>query len=84
MKMVVTERGWRVVDHMKYVKPEAGRLVGESSAIGDYEDSFDKPGSSFLWFGDDYHLNRDEVRVLVTALQVWLDDGRLPEELSNA
>ena len=52
-------------------------LALESSAVGDYDDSVDRPGSSFLWFGDHHHLNREEVSELVGFLQHWLDTGRL-------
>jgi hypothetical protein len=54
------------------------RLIQESSAIGDYEDSFDCPGSSYLWVGDDHHLDREEVAELIENMQHWLDNGRLP------
>ena len=53
------------------------RLVGESSVIGDDDDAFDNPGSSALWIGDDFHLNRKEVAELVGLLQGWLDNKRL-------
>jgi len=56
---------------------EFTRIIAESSAIGDYDDSFDKPGSSYLWVGNDHHLNRDQVRELVTRMEHWLSTGRL-------
>ena len=55
------------------------RVIQESSAIGDYSDALDNPGSSFLWIGEDHHLNREQVDFLVKAMQHWLDHGRLPE-----
>lgn len=55
------------------------RLIQESSAVGDYHDSFDKPGSSFLWVGDNAHLSREGVTELIRALQWWLDHGCLKE-----
>ncbi len=54
------------------------RLIQESSAIGDYEDSEDNVGSSYLWVGNDHHLNREEVSLLVHIMSSWLIDGRLP------
>jgi len=61
-------------------KPDIdARLVSESSAIGDYDDSLARPGSSFLWIGNGHHLNREEVAELVAKMRHWLDHGRLPE-----
>ncbi len=79
MKAEKTERGFIVVTHEKYQNKhgEMTRLIQESSAIGDYEDSFDRPGSSYLWVGQDHHLNREEVAELVTRMQHWLKTGRL-------
>lgn len=61
--------------HFEYLMKGDGfdgwRVVAQSSAIGDYEDSFDRPGSSFLWVGDDHHLNREEIAELVDALEKW-------------
>ena len=56
------------------------RLFQESSAKGDYEDSLDRPGSSFLWIGRNHHLNREEVAEFVKHLQRWLDTGSLSVE----
>ena len=53
------------------------RLIEESSAIGGYRDSLDKPGSSYLWVGEDHHLNRKEVSGLIKRLQFWVDNKRL-------
>ena len=79
MQSKKTERGFVVVTHEKYQnKPgEFTQLIQESSAIGDYDDSFDKPGSSFLWVGQDHHLNREEVEELIGRMQYWLSTGRL-------
>ena len=79
MKLIKTERGFLVLEHPAYLPRESEhkRLVGESSAIGDYEDSFERPGSSYLWIGDHHHLNREEVEELVLRLQYWLEHKRL-------
>lgn len=82
MKAEKTDRGFVVVVHEKY-QNEPGkmtRLIQESSAIGDYENSFDCPGSSYLWVGQDHHLNREEVAELITRMKYWLKTGRLKIE----
>lgn len=74
-----SERGFLFLMHPKYVPPhDEVRLVSESSAVGDYEDSWKIPGSSFLWIGEHHHLNREEVESLITNLRHWLDNKRLP------
>lgn len=79
MRIEFTERGFPCVKHEVY-PPGADkddRVIQASSAIGDYEDSFDKPGSSFLWVSNTHHLNREEVAELITHMQRWLDTGYL-------
>ena len=56
---------------------EHQRVASESSAIGDYDDAIENPGSSFLWIGDYHHLNREQVAQLVGHLQGWLETGEL-------
>jgi hypothetical protein len=79
MEAILTGRGFRAVVHEKYQNTpgEFTRLVQESSAIGDYEDSYEKPGSSYLWVGNDHHLNREEIAELIERMQYWLENGRL-------
>lgn len=79
MKTVVNGRGFREVTHNKYAsEPKKDKtLIQESSAIGEYEDSYEKPGSSYLWIGEDHHLNRDEIGELIERLQFWLENKRL-------
>lgn len=81
MKAEKTERGFKYISHPSYPENEDKRILQESSAIGDYEDSFEKPGSSFLWIGDNFHLNREEVAELIGNLQFWLDNKRIKNEL---
>lgn len=86
MKTGKTGRGFRVVLEEKY-QNEPGvmtRLVGESIAIGEYEDAMDRPGSSFLWVWQDHHLSREQVAELVQLLQFWLANGRLPDGPSKS
>ena len=77
MRAVKTSRGFVVVEADTYPPVGPARLIQESSAMGDYEDAPEKPGSSFLWIGDNYHLNRTEVAELIARMQHWLDTGRL-------
>ena len=81
MKVTRTERGFEVVEHPMYPpgpEPERQKRVAQqSSAIGDYPDAFDRPGSSCLWVGEHHHLNRAEVAALVGHLRAWLDSGSL-------
>lgn len=73
-----SNRGLERVIHPTYAYvPVETRLVGRSSAIGDYDDSCDNPGTSFLWIGKDHHLNREEVSELVEYLVNWLNTGKL-------
>ncbi len=84
MKYVTDGRGFRNVQHAHY--PPNGedlRIASESTAIGDYEDSFQEPGSSFLWIGRNHHLNREEVAELIASLQYWIEHKRLPESLAD-
>ena len=79
MNAIKTERGFTRVLHEKYqnMPGEMTVLIQESSAIGDYDDALNNPGSSFLWVGEDHHLNREEVAELITRMQHWLDTKRL-------
>lgn len=85
MKTEKTDRGFIVILHEKYQNKsgETTRLIQESSAIGDYENSFNCPGSSYLWIGNDHHLNREEVADLITRMQYWLETGRLKMDDDN-
>jgi len=80
MRIERTPRGFFCVVHPAYAGKNEGeeiRVIQESSAIGDYEDSMVKPGSSFLWVGENVHLNREEVEQLVGLMNFWLKTGRL-------
>ena len=81
MKTKTSGRGFRYVVAEKYQNEpgEYTRLIGESSAIGNYPDALEDPGSSFLWVGEDHHLSREDVGELIEVLQHWLDHKRLPE-----
>lgn len=83
MEIIKSDRGFEFLRHVKYgnemhgPNKEITRLVSQSSAVGDYEDSMDKPGSSYLWIGEDHHLDRSEVKQLIGCLQHWLATGSL-------
>lgn len=86
MNKVVSDRGFQRITCETYnPKTEEDKvlpLVSTSSAIGDYDDSMQKPGSSFLWIGGrhDHHLNREQVKRLVSHLDYWLLTGKLFRE----
>lgn len=90
MKFEETPRGFELVSHETYPPkearhdpsplPDSTRLVQQSSAIGNYPDAMERPGSSFLWLGEHHHLNRDEVKELAKRLRVWLATGSLKIE----
>jgi hypothetical protein len=80
MKVTKTERGFQWLEHPVYEgvhDAKNDRFACQSSAIGDYDDSFAKPGSSFLWIGENHHLNREEVAEFVKHLNQWLKTGKL-------
>lgn len=72
-----TPRGFTLIVSKEYTTKVYSRLIQESSAVGDYPDSFNKPGSSFLWVGEKHHLNREEVQELINKMQHWLNTGTL-------
>lgn len=79
MKAYAISRGFIVITHQKYQNEpnEMTRLIQESSAIGNYDNAVDNPGSSFLWVGQDHHLNREEITDLIERMQYWLNNKRL-------
>lgn len=71
MKISHTERGF------EYLGQSNDKLrVQQSSAVGDYDDNLEKPGSSFLWIGE-AHMNKEEVKEIVDHLKAWLETGSL-------
>ncbi len=55
--------------------------VQQSSAVGDYDDSISRPGTSFLWLGSEngsrMHINREQVEWLTKSMNHWLQTGSL-------
>jgi len=79
MKSKESPRGFRYIEHPTYGNHPCDEIIlQESSAIGDYEDALEHPGSSFLWVSKNFHLNREEVAQLIFAMQEWLYTGNLP------
>jgi len=79
MRQYETPRGFHGIEAEKY-QNERGvytRLVQESSAVGNDEDAMLRPGSSFLWIGEDHHLSRCEVEELISHLNRWLETKTL-------
>jgi len=82
MQVIVTERGFEWLEYPTYSNnPKVKAIARQSSAIGDYPDAMDRPGSSFLWIGNQdaketHHLNREEVAEFVKHLQTWLKTGK--------
>lgn len=84
-----TDRGFQRITHEKYPprgadEAERVRVVQQSSAVGNYPDACDRPGSSYLWVGSDLHLNRAEVAQLWDALWRWMTTGDLFERKEEA
>lgn len=79
MEVTRTLRGFEIILHDTHENvPKQERLVQASSVVGDYDDAFDRPGTSALWIGDDkQHLWREEVAELIQHMQAWLDTGSL-------
>ena len=82
MDVRTTDRGFPVIEHPQYGGSRGRpvqmlRLVQQSSAVGEYDDAFERPGTSFLWIGAHHHLNREEVAQLVKHLRGWLKTGSL-------
>ncbi len=80
MKVSATQRGFGIVMYESWPSKEPKRLVQESSLVGEADDALSRPGSSYLWFGDDHHLNREEVLELIAILTSWVETGRLAGE----
>ncbi len=80
MYVTKSERGFQFLNHetqLETNRERYSRLANQSSAIGDYKDSMERPGSSFLRIGDYHHLNREEVREFIKHLQAWVTTGSL-------
>lgn len=79
MEVARSDRGFQCLSHPTYLERDMGneRIVSQSSAIGNYDDAMDRPGSSFLWVGQFHHLNREDVKELRDHLTHWLKTGKL-------
>jgi hypothetical protein len=76
-----TERGFEIVDFDDFNQVSCS--LQQSSVVGHYKDSLQKPGTSCVWLGINsfdavsmrMHLDREQVAGLVKHLQSWLDTG---------
>lgn len=75
-----TPRGFQYVEFLDRNDVDCG--LQQSSAIGEYDDAMDRPGSSFVWLGPNHmteqtrmHLSRTDVAALIETLGRWLDRG---------
>jgi hypothetical protein len=53
-------------------------LQQSSAIVTEYDDAFDRPGTSAIWLGtgeERMHLNREQVHELAALLNVWLHTG---------
>lgn len=78
MDVKTSGRGFEYIELPEYCNNPCKNvcLVRQSSAVGDYDDSFSRPGSSFLWIGD-LHLNREQVAEFILHLSAWTKSGSL-------
>ena len=85
MNVTRTDRGFEVIDFVDRNQQKCS--LQQSSAIGDYDDAFDRPGSSAVWLGkgaERMHLGREEVEDLLPHLVDWLNTGSLVEDQGGA
>jgi hypothetical protein len=76
MDVTYTGRGFEIIKFKD--QREIPCELQQSSAIGDYEDAYERPGSSFVWLGrvdERMHLTREQVEELVNRLSNWLEEG---------
>lgn len=67
--------------HDLYLRGDRGGVIkiSESSAIGEYDDALDNPGSSALWIESPRNAySREEIESMIEIMQKWLDQKRLP------
>lgn len=86
-KVTYPGRGFEVIEFKD--RGHQNCTLQQSSAIGDYENSFSKPGSSFVWLGYNepdmidgnaycrMHLDREQAQALINHLTQWLKTGSL-------
>ena len=86
MHVEYTPRGFEIIKFKdRYGKHCSLQL---SSAIGDYDDSLERPGSSYVWLGCDdteannarMHLSREDAIELAQRLENWAETGSFKYE----
>lgn len=92
MNVMLTSRGFEFVDFED--ENDVACSLQQSSAVGNYEDAMERPGSSAIWLGckknrpphmgDEasprMHLNREQVCELVERLENWLRTGSFKDD----
>ena len=80
MEIRYTQRNLQYIHHDPYVSNGDDGLIVQSSAINtSYSDSFQRPGSSYLWIKGLFHLNREEIEEMIGYLGTWLKTGKFDE-----
>lgn len=87
-----TQRGFELIEFKDANGNECS--IQQSSAVGHYDDSYDRPGTSFIWLGQEregkhsvtgeslgarMHLNREQAKALATLLLRWARTGLLSD-----
>ena len=82
MKPTRTSRGFEMIVFRDANGNECS--LQQSSAVGDYPDAINRPGTSFIWLGRDgdlgnnrMHLSWELVSELLPHMKSWLDTGSL-------
>lgn len=76
MQVERTDRGFEIIRFADLNGKSCS--LQASSAILDYPDSIEKPGSSAVWLGvqdERMHLNQEIAKELINHLQSWLNTG---------
>ena len=80
MEIRYTQRNFQYIHHDPYVSNGDDGLIVQSSAINtSYSDSFQRPGSSYLWIKGLFHLNREEIEEMIGYLGTWLKTGKFDQ-----
>lgn len=80
MEVTRNIRGFEIVDFTD--RNGAPCSLQQSSAVGDYDDAYDRPGTSMVWLGAGdlrMHLDREMVSELIGLLRRWLETGSFQE-----
>lgn len=76
MKVQHTQRGFELIE-VANLDGIPMRLIQASSQVGDYDDAWDRPGSSAVLIGSEHLLNREQAAELAAHLNAWARTGSL-------